>query len=686
MNSLRPLAAAFLALAASPVFAQGNGAFGIPERVQTRVAASRLNSRAIVPQIDTRLTEKPGRPRNPAQPPDLTGIENQLPTGRIVARHRVDRGGLFPAVGNTGWTPPDPDLAVGRNHIVAVVNSSVAFFSKSGTKQYQQTASTFFTGMGAGTFLFDPKCLYDRVHDRFVVIFLEQSDTTETSKVLLAVSDDGDPNGTWYRYRLEARLDISGQGYWLDYPGLGGNKDAYVVSGNMFGFTSGFGGAQFLVIPSAPALAGGAVTVTSLRDPGGASVQIADVVDPSREVVFGVSRYNGSSLRVYGIRDPGTATPAVVTASVTVPSNSAPSGDAPSTSGTLLDTIDGRVFTAVWRGGRLVTGHTASASGVNFVRWYEVNTNSWPESGAPSLVQSGDISQSGLHCFTPALSVNAFGAISCLFTASSAGLTADYRVAGRASGDPLGAMGTPVTLESSAGTNYTRGRWGDYFGVDVDPVDDATFWGIGMTVAADNNWRTSIYSWTVSSPGNSAPTVSIAQPIAGATFSQGASVAFSGSASDAQDGDLSASLTWTSSLQGTLGAGASFSRADLVPGTHVITASVTDSGSLTGSASVTITVQSPNTPPAAPTNLVAAKASTGVARLTWTDNASNETNFDIERERKSSKAWDSLNTITVGANVVSINDAAGTGTFRYRIRSRNASGASAWSGWVQVRL
>jgi hypothetical protein len=60
-----------------------------------------------------------------------------------------------------------------------------------------------------------------------------------------------------------------------------------------------------------------------------------------------------------------------------------------------------------------------------------------------------------------------------------------------------------------------------------------------------------------------------------------------------EDGALTGSLGWTSSLQGAIGAGGSFSRSDLIPGTHLITASVTDPEGLTGSSSSTITVTPP---------------------------------------------------------------------------------------------
>jgi Matrixin/Bacterial Ig domain len=88
---------------------------------------------------------------------------------------------------------------------------------------------------------------------------------------------------------------------------------------------------------------------------------------------------------------------------------------------------------------------------------------------------------------------------------------------------------------------------------------------------------------------NTAPTVSISSPGNGSSFSSGASVTFNGSASDSQDGNLSGSLGWTSSIDGSLGYGASLNRV-LSAGTHTITASVRDSGGLSGSARITVSV------------------------------------------------------------------------------------------------
>ncbi len=100
-------------------------------------------------------------------------------------------------------------------------------------------------------------------------------------------------------------------------------------------------------------------------------------------------------------------------------------------------------------------------------------------------------------------------------------------------------------------------------------------------------------------PPNDPPTVSITSP-AGSTFDSGATILFEGTASDTEDGNLTTDLVWISSRDGQIGTGGSFSTATLSDGSHTITASVTDSGGKTGSASISITV---GTPPAEATTV-----------------------------------------------------------------------------------
>ena len=185
---------------------------------------------------------------------------------------------------------------------------------------------------------------------------------------------------------------------------------------------------------------------------------------------------------------------------------------------------------------------------------------------------------------------------------------------------------------------------------------------------------------------NTAPTVAITSPGSGSSFVSGATITFTGSANDTQDGSLTASMTWTSNLQGALGTGGTFTRNNLVVGTHTITASAVDSGSLTSSSTVTVTVTSASTPPTAPSGITATNAS-GTITVRWTDNSSNETTFEIRRQQRVGGTWINETVVgSVGANVTQFTNVPGVGRWRYAVRSVNASGASAWSSWAQVTI
>jgi subtilisin family serine protease len=127
---------------------------------------------------------------------------------------------------------------------------------------------------------------------------------------------------------------------------------------------------------------------------------------------------------------------------------------------------------------------------------------------------------------------------------------------------------------------------------------------------------------------NNPPVVTISSPADSGLFASGTSITFSGSASDTEDGNLTGSMVWTSSEEGQIGTGGSFSAA-LSDGTHTITASVTDSGGLTGNASVTITFVASSGVEIS-LSVVARKVK-GVkyADLTWS--GANSTNVDIYR-------------------------------------------------------
>lgn len=190
-------------------------------------------------------------------------------------------------------------------------------------------------------------------------------------------------------------------------------------------------------------------------------------------------------------------------------------------------------------------------------------------------------------------------------------------------------------------------------------------------------------------PGpNTAPTVSITTPSGDISVGVGIIVTFTGVASDAEQGNLSSSIAWSSNLVGNLGTGATISTSALGTGVHTITARVADLGGLVATATRLVTVGSspPPATPNAPTTLRVRRQSAGLAALTWRDNSTNETGFEIERQRRSGSTWVETTTLTTAANAVSTTNNAGIGTFRYRIRARNGTAASAWTAYVSITL
>jgi len=89
---------------------------------------------------------------------------------------------------------------------------------------------------------------------------------------------------------------------------------------------------------------------------------------------------------------------------------------------------------------------------------------------------------------------------------------------------------------------------------------------------------------------NVPPVVAITSPGNGSSSTVGQSVTLIATGTDTEDGNISGNISWTSNRDGAIGSGGTVSTSALTVGSHTITASVTDSGGLLGSASITITV------------------------------------------------------------------------------------------------
>ncbi|HMS56244.1 MAG TPA: hypothetical protein PKA27_12665 [Fimbriimonadaceae bacterium] len=504
MKSFRSMLTLCALVATQMATAQGGTDIVRPYKRVQLPAPTVVSTHDFFPQVNPGYSLRGIRaPHDPGfEPPRLD--RNSLVAGQNTELQNVLNGSKWPAISATGWTPPDPDLGVGNSHVVVVVNSSIAFFTKAGVKTFEQTFENFFSSVpGVTNFLFDPKAMYDPIAQRFYVVCLEQSDADKISKGIVCVSDNADPNGNWFIYRVETKQVVGANEFWLDYPGWGFNKDAIVMTGNMFGFTGGYNGIQYIVMPKAGMLAGTAPVASYLTTPGG-TAHPARTIDANLDKIYFATVASTNAIQV-GVLTNLTGTPTLQTRNVTVPSFEFPNASE-STNGRQLDAIGGRLMNAFWRGGSLIAAHTVRPAGgqPNAARWYEIATNNFPAAN-PTLVQSGNVvGPSGVHYSMPAATSNSAGDIAVVFARSSASICMDFMGAGRKRTDPLGTMGAAKLLSTSPGNTYGGpggNRFGDYFGICVDPVDNTTFWGVGMVAQTNGNWLTVVNSFQISTPG-----------------------------------------------------------------------------------------------------------------------------------------------------------------------------------------
>jgi hypothetical protein len=473
----------------------------------------KLNTYELKPQIDTVVHSHVRAPENESTPIKRNGgPANNLPVGGVDSS--IIRGEAkiaFGSIGFTGWVPPDCDMGVSPNWIATSVNMQIAFHKKAtGEKTFQQDYSAFFAGVNQKGIVGDPKTFFDPLSKRWFTIIMEVGFSDSVSAMLLAVSDDDNPNGTWYRYRIEDTLTVGSDKFWLDYPGIGVNKDTLVFTGNMFGFTNGYAGNQFMVLPKAPLLTGGAVTGKQFSDPDAGTVKVAINADPNSNKIYCVSFDNPNQLKIHVVEN-GATNPTITSTFVTIPTAIYPGDPITGPNGHNMSRFgDARLYSAHYRNDYLVTAHSTQVSGTDtrhMVRWYQLKMNDWPTGGKPTLSNVGNIvGGTNEHFHMPAINQNARGDIALIYTKTSPTIQADLLVSAHKRTDKYGVTGKPITVFSDRTTYGGAGenRWGDYFSVAVDPTDNKLFWGYGMGPRSDGRWATQVSSFRVSVAGDNA--------------------------------------------------------------------------------------------------------------------------------------------------------------------------------------
>lgn len=397
-----------------------------------------------------------------------------VPQPRDATARGIGNDFGFLAIPATGWNPPDPDLAVGPNHIVAVVNGGIAWFNKSGGLQFQQNIAGgggFWGPQGAQGFVFDPIALYDVHSERFVVAATER-DGAGFDYNVLAISNTNDPNDGWQKFRH----NVSAFGDEIDFPNIGVDADAVYISVDFFGSPSG---SKVFAYDKADLIAG-IIDVEVYTLAAFPTVTAGVYSYDANPNYYTLTSFNSGpgQLRLMAIVDP-LVSGSINTFFLNVPTYSSPPGAPQLGTSNLASTVDFRIKHAVYRNGSLWCAHAVNAGGAATVRWYEIEMNGWPQSAlTPTLKQTGDITPApGIHTWFPAISVDDDGNAAIAYNRSSFNEFIKISRAVRKAGDPLGEF-RPSIINQESSSPENGDRWGDYAGIHEDPADPGTFWSL----------------------------------------------------------------------------------------------------------------------------------------------------------------------------------------------------------------
>lgn len=484
--------------------------FFVPEQPGTPLpSVTYLAEKGVVlgPSKESEIAPKVDLPSSDLHTPAaLTQIAGPLP---ILQQ--------FPGPDSTGSIPPDPTVAAGPEQIVTMVNTDIAVYNKTtGALLFRQSLngpSGFFGSVGATRTVFDPWVLFDYETQRFFAIGIDIASSVE-SNMYVAVSTDATPTSgaDWHKYKIDFTsnppANLGSGAHFPDYPKLGINGDALFISSNYFAIDAGNGVyAGITAIEKEPLLTGGPANILYDEVFAGFSVFPMTQYDDGRDQFFAEANFSGgSSIRIHRIANVLT-NPVRTVETITVPGFDFPSDVPQLGGGTAADSIDNRIMTGVLRDGSMWLAHAiedpAIGDGEAVVRWYQVDVTG----PAPVLVQSGNIDPGpGVHAWMPAVAVDGNNNLGIGFALGGPNEFLGAGFTGRLASDPPGDTILPVTQYAFGQANYVatdgggRNRWGDYTGISIDPVDDATFWVFNEYAGTSNRWRTEVAAFLLQDP------------------------------------------------------------------------------------------------------------------------------------------------------------------------------------------
>ncbi len=407
-----------------------------------------------------------------------------------------------------GNVPPDPELAVGPNHVIAVVNVAFEIYNKSGTSLAGPiTFASFMSGNPSCTGVFDPNVLYDESTDRYILGI--DADGTD---YCLAVSQTGDPTGSWNLYSFPT----GSASLFFDYPHAGVGRDAIYMGANIF--TSTFLDSRVWAFDKT-AMYNGQPAASVMRNLGGNE----DTPQPLNlhgwnqgtwptsgpHYIFTETGYDGANHTVWAWTDPFGANTLTAVGAINLNTATGVTANLPLASvqsgGGTLDGGDWRPLDFEYRNGYAwTTGTIACNPGsgtVNCVRWAQINLSTM------TVANAGVYSSNGDYRSFPDLAVNACNDMAIGYTKSSSSIFPAVFATGRLASDPAGTLQAETQIKAGeiAYTSFEAfapRRWGDYTEMTIAP-DGVTFWYLGEysknTGTTQGRWGTYIASMTLGS-------------------------------------------------------------------------------------------------------------------------------------------------------------------------------------------
>jgi hypothetical protein len=406
-------------------------------------------------------------------------------------------------------TPPDPELGVGKDYVIPVVNVAFKIFEKDGTLvQGPTTFASFMSSNPDCVGVFDPNVAYDEAEDRYILGI-----DANGSHYCIAVSANPGDVDNWNLYSIPT---LQGCGTFHDYPHIGVGPDLIVMGANQF--AGGFCEGRVWAMDKSAMYNGGAmsfVTKSTSNDgtPMPANYHGDDITNAAPEATpshwFMTETFDGCTHNVWTWDDPLSGSSPTRGSNLNLCAASGVSAGFPVSwpqqGGNNIQGNDWRGQSSELTNGIItMTNQTISCnpgSGtVDCVRWAQINP------ATNTIVDAGVLGSNGEYrTFANAVS-NSCGDMAVGYSKGSSSTFPSTYVAGRQSTDPAGTLQAETLLKAGEGTftcfDGAPHRWGDYTGMTIDP-DGATFWYLGQYskpgAHAVCDWATYIGSFTFDS-------------------------------------------------------------------------------------------------------------------------------------------------------------------------------------------